>query len=72
VYLAAVVCHRLKDGSKSLEARSDIEEVDSEEEVVEVTHHREGEVPGGVEERLQPQTGNSQPYLHHTRALLFL
>ena len=49
--------HGLKNGSKSLEAGRDVEEVDGEEEVVEVSQHREGEVPGCVEEGLQ-QTGN--------------
>jgi len=49
------VCDRLQDGTQRLEADGDIEQVRGVEEIVEVSEHREDEVPGDVEERLQKQ-----------------
>ena len=52
-HLLSVVRHRLEDGSESLEADSDVHEVNSEEEGVEVSGHRQQEVPEAVEEGLK-------------------
>ena len=52
-HLLSVVRHRLEDGSESLEADSDVHEVNSEEEGVKVSGHRQQEVPEAVEEGLK-------------------
>ena len=46
------MCDRLQDGAERLEADGDVEQVRGVEEVVEVSEHREDEVPGDVQERL--------------------
>jgi len=54
---------RLQDGAERLEADGDVEQVRRVEEIVEVSEHREAEVPGDVQERLQ---NNNNKYLYLT------
>lgn len=44
---------RGEDGAKSLEAHGDVQQVSSEEEVVEVSENRHGGVPDQIQEVLQ-------------------
>lgn len=52
-YLFAVVSDRGQDGAKGLEAHGDVQQVSSEEEVVEVSENRHGGVPDQIQEVLQ-------------------
>lgn len=52
LYLFSVVCDRLQDGAKGLEADGHVQQMGCEEEVVEVAHDGEGEIPERVEERV--------------------
>lgn len=52
-YLFAVVSDRGEDGAKGLEAHGDVQQVSSEEEVVEVSENRHGGVPDQIQEVLQ-------------------
>jgi len=53
MYLFSVVCDRLHDGAEGVKADSHVQQVGSEEEVVEIAQARPGEIPGNVQERLE-------------------
>ena len=52
-YLFSVVCDRLQDGTQRLDTDGYVQQVSRKEEVVKVTQHREGKVPGNVQEGLK-------------------
>lgn len=54
-YLFSIVCDRLHDRAKGFDGHNHIQQMCSKEEVVEVTKHREQEVPHDVQEWLQNQ-----------------
>ena len=54
---------RLQYSPQSFEPNSNIQQMGSEEEVVEVTHHGEREVPQRVEERIVCDRDAGLPYL---------
>lgn len=53
----------LQNSPERLKSNGDIQQMGGEEEIVEVTHHREGEVPQGVEERVVCDRDASLPDL---------
>lgn len=53
----------LQDGAQRLEAHGHVQQVGGEEEVVEVAHHREAEVPQRVQERVVRDRHARLPHL---------
>lgn len=53
----------LQDGSQRLEPNRHVKQMSREEEVVEVSHHREGEVPKRVQERVVGEGDARLPHL---------
>lgn len=56
-YLLAVVSDRRQDGTKGLEAHGDVQQVSSEEEIVEVSENGHGGVPDQIQEVLRGKRG---------------
>lgn len=53
----------LQDSPQGLESYSHVEKMSREEEVVEIAHHGEGEVPERVEERVIGDGNTCLPHL---------
>lgn len=57
-YLLAVVSDRRQDGTQGLDAHGDVQQMSSEEEVVEVSKNGHGGVPDQIQEVLQEKRGH--------------